>query len=560
MTKKKTDDSYNLGTIEKMLNATPANTNGSDGETKKSKKRKESDKSAEAPKKRGRKKKEPIVNEEDMAPIQTTKRKSRKKKESDRKIDVGDVGDVGVQIPPKHDSDPKVYDLNEENPGNNNNEEDSNNQDVILQLPITEDEIETYSQKNKDEKQKFLDNVLLEYNPSIFDPKPIMQKSHVEDLDYCNTDNRSMFRPCLRCTISGEGSVIPCEDCVDKFNTGNPLQSIDDALMKRAEDDALYCRPDPTKFVNQQIAENKLPSDTQVEEYDPDVIQEFSNEPSPFVHGKIKCFEEVHASPFDDSHRSGQKSVSVVQSQSQSQSPSSNQQKEKNDEYQMSTSLPSAPVEEITSTVQFRVLNEFCQLDTWPKRTKVYCWGDSHPGDWVPVGIPIRYNKKSDNYMVYGNFCSFECAMAFKKADRKLCRISNDLFYDLRKRYGSLMTNLEKDQLNRMKDRDDMFSTIKSAEKRESLSIYGGKLSIQEFRKYSCMTTLSEKVYQFPLIPVNEIIEIVPKKYLNMELNRSNSPPLKLKRMKPLPGAKNTLEHTLLSHSRKSPTKKVKTK
>lgn len=505
-------DGYKMGTIEKMLNAKPS--------SDKKRKPKPSKNQEQSPKKRGRKKKPPSTSKSKTIP----QKKKRKKKS-------------GTLVPQKtHSHAPaKVYELGK-NSSKNEPSEKHEDRDIILQLPLTEEDIETYSLKNKEQTQEFLDNVLLEYNPYIvpFNPKPIIEKCDGEEsVEYPKNDIKTRFRPCIKCILTIENSVIPCKDCAKIFDKQHQVLSIDDALLKRAEDDALYGRPDPAKFINEQIAETKLSLDTVVGNYDPNVIAEFSNEPSPFVHGKIKYMEEVQSSPFEYTMQT------PLSAESQPQEPQ---------EMVMSTPINSAPVEEIKKTKQFRILNEFSQLEKWPKRTNVYCWWDCHPFNSVPVAIPIRYNKKADIFMVYGCFCTFECAMAYKKSDRKLCKISNDLFYDLRKRYGHIKNRLDKDQSDMLSAQNGLsptFVSIRSAMPRKALSIFGGKLSIQEFRKYSCMTTLSTKVYQFPLIPVNEIIEIVPKKYKNLELNRANSPPLKLKRSKPLPGSKNTLEHTL---------------
>ena len=534
---KKKSDSYTLGTIEKMLNLK---------ETKNKKKPNKTDskEQSQSPKKRGRKKNTENAKALENPPLEKTntsetppKKRARKKKELVLTKSIDETPPNAIEVPSNTRSPVKVYDLNKDI---DENIDTSIKSDIILQLPLSEEDIEIYSLKDKEEKQKFLDNLLLEYNPNIspFNPKPIIEKCDGEDaVDYRKSDVRSLFRPCIDCTLTSENSVVPCEGCTKKFNLQNVMMSVDDALLKRAEDDALYSRPDPTDFVNDQIIETKLPSDMVIDKYDPNVIAEFSNEPSPFVHGKIKYFEEVQASPFDQSMK-----IETVHRPHLPEKPSQ--------DMTMSTPLSSAPIEDIKSTKQFRILNEFSQLEKWPKRTNVYCWWDCHPFNNTPVAIPIRYNKRSDTFMVYGCFCSFECAMAYKKSDRKLCRVSNDLFYDLRKRYGQINTRLEKDQQSQIKD--TAFKSIKNAMPRKSLSIFGGELSIQEFRKYSCMTTLNTKIYQFPLIPVNEIIEVVPTKYKNLELNRSNSPPLKLKRTKPLPGSRNTLEHTLMNHSRNS--------
>lgn len=537
MSKKKQDKSpFGLGTIEKMLNATPS---------QKSEVKEESPvKETKVPKKRGRKKASDVTNvtnvtEAPEAPEASDKPKPTAKKRKTKKKSEESLS--SQQIPTKDTGTPTVYDIdsndNANDNTNNSNNQSNDNQAIILQLPLTEEEISKYSSQNPEDDERFLVNELLEYNPHIspFNPKPLIQTDKGEEmLSYTSKDSRSIFRPCIRCAITPEGTVVPCIDCTKQFNLDNELISIDDALLKRAEDDALYCRPDPTNFQNTIITEKKIPTNFVVDKYNPNVIVEFSNEPSAFKQGNIQYVEEVNESPYQNSRAPRFQDHENVKDVKES-------------EMLMSTAINSAPIEDITTTTQFRILNEFTQLEKWPKRTNVYCWWDCHPFDTTPVGIPISYNKKFDYFTVYGCFCSFECAMAYKKSDIKMSKISNDLFYDLRKRYGETAIRLSKDQKQLISDikQKQALSSIHPAMPRKSLSIFGGKLSIQEFRKYSCATNLSTKVYQFPFIPANEIIEIVPKKYNNLELSKCNSPPLKLKRTKPLPGSKNTLEHTL---------------
>lgn len=434
---------------------------------------------------------------------------------------------------------PKVYSLD-----SNNNKSNNQEREIILQLPLSNDDIKKYSVKTKDEETDIIQKALLEYNPLIENPKAIMEKNNGEDIEYNSTDARSKFIGCQKCIYTTEKSVIPCQECAVKFELENIPLHLDDAFMKRAEEDATFCRPNPLNFKNKTISEIKL-SDTDVpEKYNPNVVSSFSKVSENFGHGTIKAMEEIQSSPFEQSELFQSPITNIPITSTFDFKPGG-------DSILLNNSLSNPSnitegssigilgtsiygnVEDLNQAKQFKILEEFNQLDTWPKRTNVYCWWDCHPFNNIPIGIPISYNKRKDTYQVYGCFCSFECALAFKKSDRKLFNISNDIFYDLRKRFGHSET-----------DGTGQFITLKSALPRTSLSIFGGKLTIAEFRKYSCNSSLKCNLYHYPLTPLNEVIELIPPKKNEIHIV-TNSPPLKLKRNKPLPGNKNTLEHTL---------------
>ena len=469
---------------------------------------------------------------------QQPKKRGRKKKTQDNE-DVSSKkskNDTSSTHPPA-----KVYSLPENNAKSEKSKSVIIEREVVLQLPLSDDDIKKFSVKYKDQQSDILNNALLEYQPLIPDPKAIIEKHDGEYIQQRYGDARSKFTGCTKCIYTQENSIIPCKECAVKFELENRPLHLDDALMQRAEEDAMFCRPNPSMFKNNKITETRLPDNVEIDKYDPNVISSFSTKPQEFANGEVECLEEIQTSPYDMSHPNAHTHHSQTKLDMNVNVNVNNINS--NDITHMYTNTPtntttfSTPVgnavnvSEITELKQFKVLEEFKQLSEWPKRTNVYCWWDCHPFNTVPVGIPIKYNKRHNIFQVYGCFCSFECAMAFKKEDRKLCKISNDLFYDLRKRYG--YSDI---------DGDGMFLSIKTAMPRNSLSIFGGKLSIHEFRKYSCNTTLKTNVYQFPMAPTTEVIEIVPTKQAD---TMCASPPLRLKRTKPLPGNKNTLEHTL---------------
>jgi hypothetical protein len=110
--------------------------------------------------------------------------------------------------------------------------------------------------------------------------------------------------------------------------------------------------------------------------------------------------------------------------------------------------------------IQFSYENTHKQ---WPTKTAYKCYWCCHSFDTRPYFIPTKYQDSI--FHVYGNFCSFNCALAYNN-DRQESNwtFNAELLHFLyRKIYG---TNDE----------------IKIAPPREVLEDFGGNISIDEFR------------------------------------------------------------------------------
>ena len=178
--------------------------------------------------------------------------------------------------------------------------------------------------------------------------------------------------------------------------------------------------------------------------------------------------------------------------------------------------------------------NESNKNKVWPNTIKIDCLWCCYPFNNFPFALPIKYIN--DKFFVFGNFCSPECAAAYNFESNE----ESDEIWD---RY-SLLNILYK------KDIDGMEVTIKLAPPRLTLRKFGGKLSIDEFR--SCNLEYN-KDYKITLPPMISIIpsmeesnyEMVKKKrFVPLDRDRINkaNEELRLKRKKPLPDARNTLE------------------
>lgn len=142
-----------------------------------------------------------------------------------------------------------------------------------------------------------------------------------------------------------------------------------------------------------------------------------------------------------------------------------------------------------------------------PERTDLWCGHCHHPFNTSPIGMPIKYVNKhpdknqpdedkvvgtNDYFLTYGVFCSFPCCLAFLKEHKSaLFRNSKSLLYSLYyKLYG---TELK----------------ARKAPSWECLKVYGGKLSIEDFRKSycNCNYIITENIKRPYMVAVGKYIE-----------------------------------------------------
>jgi hypothetical protein len=168
----------------------------------------------------------------------------------------------------------------------------------------------------------------------------------------------------------------------------------------------------------------------------------------------------------------------------------------------------------------------------WPSKVKISCFWCSYNFDNSPYGIPIK--KVGDTFHMFGNFCSSGCCAAY---------IFNNMSSIDKWESYSLLNMLYSDPMN----------PIKIAPDRICLRKFGGNLSIDEYR---AITNNRNKDYNIILPPMLSIIPSMEE----VSITSTNEPTfvpidkerikkadeiLRLKRNKPLPEFKNTLENCM---------------
>jgi len=104
----------------------------------------------------------------------------------------------------------------------------------------------------------------------------------------------------------------------------------------------------------------------------------------------------------------------------------------------------------------------------WPQKTNLWCRYCCHPFDTTPIPIPVSFDRKTKQYAIYGNYCSFACASAWLREHN---------FPDAACQ-RSLLSQMARDVF-------DYMDPIYAAPPSERLIVFGGDMSIEDFRLYS---------------------------------------------------------------------------
>lgn len=129
--------------------------------------------------------------------------------------------------------------------------------------------------------------------------------------------------------------------------------------------------------------------------------------------------------------------------------------------------------------------------DEWPERTDVWCKWCSHPFNSPPCAIPEKYVKGIFYLTLSGCFCSYNCAAAQIFADKEA---------QMWEKYSLL--NMMYSKINNTKS-----VKIKLAPPRETLTVFGGTLSIDDFRASFLFNNTMYTVLKPPMISIVPQIE-----------------------------------------------------
>lgn len=176
------------------------------------------------------------------------------------------------------------------------------------------------------------------------------------------------------------------------------------------------------------------------------------------------------------------------------------------------------------------------------KYTDVWCWNCCHKFNNYPYFCPTKFDSIKKEYQVKGIFCSWECAKRYL-FEQDSVGIKSALFTKM------------------VRDLEGSYKKIYPAPPRQILEVFGGNLTIEQFRNYNknseCIREIRE--LKFPMIPIKLVFEEICRESGKQEdiqqidtsstkLNNITSNVIenwKLKRSKPLKNTKGTLESTM---------------
>jgi hypothetical protein len=133
------------------------------------------------------------------------------------------------------------------------------------------------------------------------------------------------------------------------------------------------------------------------------------------------------------------------------------------------------------------------------------CWNCCHCFEGAPVGIPEK--KVEDLYYTYGNFCSYNCAK------RYLCPETMDDYASWQSSLDYISNTEKSERLQLLEElyikEYDLPATrcIKPAPKRLTLTLFGGPLSIEEYREAGSTPDTTFRVFKSPIVPIIYNIE-----------------------------------------------------
>lgn len=105
---------------------------------------------------------------------------------------------------------------------------------------------------------------------------------------------------------------------------------------------------------------------------------------------------------------------------------------------------------------------------TKPSNSCTWCWWCCHPFESPPLGMPLSYDARADTFDVYGAFCSFPCMKAYNHNEHSANKMSQ---------YSLISLLISKTCKGNV-----VGGEVTCAPPRQMLNVFGGPLTIQEFR------------------------------------------------------------------------------
>ena len=118
----------------------------------------------------------------------------------------------------------------------------------------------------------------------------------------------------------------------------------------------------------------------------------------------------------------------------------------------------------------------------WPLSSKHACMNCCHTFKGPPVGLPVHYDERTDMFRLWGNYCSFNCCKRYIMDTRR-----SDTSH-LIDNMALLCIKVHRQNV-RLRAAPKHYKGIITAPPKTALEMFGGGLTIEEFRKNSVRIT-----------------------------------------------------------------------
>ncbi len=158
----------------------------------------------------------------------------------------------------------------------------------------------------------------------------------------------------------------------------------------------------------------------------------------------------------------------------------------------------------------------------------MWCWWCCHPFNTEPLSFPNKYDNRTEKFSTSGTFCSWNCMKAYNLEKQNNGKTTMNIMMMRKKMYNSV-------------------GRIMPAPSRYSLKVFGGTMTIEEFRANQTVDTgerlvIKDEPYKSGIIKMN--LDST-QKMAQITHSTGKNEPLRLKREKPLKRDVNNLEMTL---------------
>lgn len=192
------------------------------------------------------------------------------------------------------------------------------------------------------------------------------------------------------------------------------------------------------------------------------------------------------------------------------------------------------PVEAYKNAVLLVQFKESAEVKKLPEQTDAACFWCCHPFEGRPVVLPVR--DEGEYLQVFGNFCSPECGMSYLF----------DMRQDSHTRWEQLAL------LNRVYG-DYVGGIVRPAPARSVLKMFGGPMSIEEYRSVIAQRKIRIDVHIPPMVSLLSTMDTKPIDFYDANLTKNvmetvkerlqkAEEVLKLRRTKPLKAWESTLD------------------